>query len=162
MLRTEGLDEKGLVDAGEITYLQRQELMNIYGTERSPSEVFEMVVKLFFGFVPEPREYRLFIPLVESAKKVHEHFAMAEQSMLTMEHTPEEAAAGIEDVNKRLGYSGAIVSIAEMLGQTPKTVQRMKYDEVFMILWRNVENAKFGKKFREVQNKKLKQQQTRR
>jgi hypothetical protein len=149
------LNSKIDVKGGKLTYGQRIELGKIF--EKSTDEIFlfKGIFSVLHGYSPKIREFKKLLPYFESIIEGLEHWLEAEKA-LNYEPSTEEKQAGIIELGKKIGEFGTIKALAKNYGKEPDEILKWEYGKVFGILYTDLEEFKFQKRYNEVIERKYK------
>lgn len=136
----------------DLTYGQRIELGTLFNCQPSEVEAIMKSYKIIYKEEPTLKQLTKYVKedfeeMLEGLK----YWIDAESEYLHYEPTPEEVAAGINQLKCPLSTA---VSIGKDFGMMPNDVLQRPYSEIFTILWANCENSKFEKKLSKIMNKK--------
>ncbi|MDR1544949.1 MAG: hypothetical protein LBS50_11230 [Prevotellaceae bacterium] len=145
------------VKAGKLTFEQRITLGKIFQSETdTEAGKFEKVFVCLHDYKPRVIDYKrlidYFTEIVEGLKFWFEQ----EKTLLHYMPTMDEVSAGIEDYSKKVGEFGTVKAIAKQFGCDPDVVLKWEYAKVFGILYTDLEEFKFQKKFNQVLERKYK------
>ena len=148
--------------AGDFTFGQRIELGDILADDsRTDLQKFKDVFECIEGKAPSlakiglkgAKKYRLeFARIVEGLQ----HWAKLENERLNEEPTDEEKRAGVAKFSKNVGHLGTVVSLARMYNTDPDDVLKWKYSKVFGLLYVNLEEFRYKKRYQDVIQKSKK------
>ena len=146
----EEIDIKG----GKLTYGQRIELGRILGDEKmySSRRFRDAIVCLYPDAKPEydTEWLTVYEHILEGVK----YWMEAERTMLHYDPTPEEVAAGCEQLGAKIGPMMTVMTLAEKFGQDPDTILGWEYGKVFGLLYANLERSKFVARYQKICAKK--------
>ena len=96
--------------------------------------------------------YKFFYEVVQSMERL----ARQEKIMLKNEPTAEERSAGITDYLKNVGEMATIKSLAKQYSKDTDEILQWKYGKVFGILYADLEESKFQRRYDKVIEQKMK------
>ncbi len=149
------LSSKIDIKAGDMTFGQRIELGKIFSGKDDELLKFEKTFNCLHNFQPKLTEFKRLVPYFEEIVEGLKHWSTTEAKMLKYIPTPEEKQAGIMDLSKKIGEMGTVKAIAKTYAMDPDVVLGWNYSKVFGILYTDLEESKFNRKYQKViSNKK--------
>ena len=79
-----------------------------------------------------------------------EFWSEQEQTLLKYEPSQEELRAGIKDFSKKVGEFSTIKALAKAYNKDPDDILKWEYGKVFGILYTDLEEFKFNKRYQKV------------
>jgi len=147
------------IKAGDLTYGQRIELGNLYASQKSEVDKFKETfhilhnVKIDFSNLKQMKMYvEYFQQIVDGLQFWFEK----EKTLLEYIPEPEEVRAGIKELGEKVGYFGAIKTLAKNYSQDPDDILEWKYGKVFGIIYTDFEEFKYQKRLNKQYEQKLK------
>ncbi len=145
------------IKAGKLTYGQRIELGEIFQNEKlSEAKKFKAALKCMLGEKYAVKwqweEVKIFEKIIEGVQ----FWAEREKSMLHYEPTADELAAGYKQLGERLGVMSTVMTLAQKFGKDPDEILEWEYGKVFGLLYADLEQYKFGKRYQAVLDAKYK------
>jgi len=145
------------IEAGEMTYGQRIKLGKIFQNgETSEAQKFEQVFQCLHKFIPLPVQYKMLLSYFERITAGLKSWIEKEQSLLKYEPTADEISAGIGELAERIGEFGVVKALAKDFGKDPDEILKWEYAKVFGILFSDLEESKFHKRYMKVIDRKYK------
>ena len=148
--------EKIDIKAGKMTFGQRIELGKIFQGEGSDVEKFNQTFKCLHGFQPKVKEFKELIAYFHEILEGIRFWIEQEGHLLKYEPTAEELSAGIRQLSARIGEFGTIKALAKTYGRDPDEILQWEYSKVFGILYTDLEEHKYQKRFNKLTEKKYK------
>lgn len=144
------------IKAGKMTYGQRIELGIILSNkDKNDFELFSDVFKCLYGRVPAASQIAKYIPFFKEVIEGMLFWIEQESTMLKYEPSIEERRAGIKELSAKVGDLGIIKAIAKDYKKDPDEIFNWEYSKVFGILYTDLEESKYRKRYQEViSNKK--------
>lgn len=142
------------IKAGDMSFSQRIELGKIFSGKDDELLKFEKSFVCLHNFQPKLTEYKKLLPYFEQIIEGLKHWSTTESIMLKYTPTPEEKQAGIMDLSKKIGELGTAKAIAKTYGMDPDVVLGWNYAKVFGILYTDLEENKFNRRYQKVISKK--------
>lgn len=153
-MRIESMVEEIDIKGGKLTYGQRIELGRIIGDEKmhSSRRFLDAIACLYPDAKPEydAEWLTVYEHILEGVK----YWMEAERTMLHYDPTPEEVAAGCEQLGAKIGPMMTVMTLAEKFGQDPDTILGWEYGKVFGLLYANLERSKFDARYQKICAKK--------
>lgn len=87
------------------------------------------------------------------------HFWIEHDKMLAEDMTPEEIAAGAQEVGKILGQAGIVINVAKEFGRDPDEVLQWRYKKVWGILKHNFVLRQYNDRLNKIYTDKNKKQE---
>ena len=145
------------IKGGKLTYGQRIELGQIlFDPGKSMSRKFvEAMECLYPGRKWDFTEKWVgcFNEVVEGI----EYWMKKEGTMLNYQPSGDEIAAGFNDLGKKLGPMMTVMTLAEKFSRDPDEILKWEYGKVFGLLFADLENFKFQKRYRVIVENKERQ-----
>ena len=144
------------IKSGDMTFGQRIELGKIMVSEVSEIEKFNKVFVCLHGFTPGIKDY---LKLIDYFKEIIEGLKFwieQEVTLLKFEPSPEELRAGVREMSEKIGEFGTIKALAKAYNKDPDEILQWKYGKVFGILYTDLEEYKFQKRYNKVIESKFK------
>lgn len=145
------------IKGGKLTYGQRIELGQIFSDPgKSSHQRFSDVMECLYpgqkrGFTKE--WIGRYMEVIEGV----EYWMKKEASMLNYQPSGDEIAAGIGDLGKKLGPMMTVMTLAEKFSRDPDEILKWEYGKVFGLLYADLENFKFQKRYRTIIENKERQ-----
>lgn len=132
----------------ELTFGQRIELGKAFEQiDKEPVECYKTVMRIFGRKERMSRDgYSFFVQVADALADL----ARKERRMLSNEPTAEEKSAGISEYLKNVGEMATVKSIAKAYSRDPDEVLQWKYGKVFGIMYADLEESKFQKRYEKV------------
>ncbi|MCD7972479.1 MAG: hypothetical protein LUG18_07400 [Candidatus Azobacteroides sp.] len=146
--------EKIDVKGGDLTFGQRINLGKILEADGREWEKFMAVFECLHHHKPEIEEYKLLYPYFIEIIEGIRHWLEQESSLLFYEPSAEEISAGIKDFSAKVGEFGTIKTLAKNYAKDPDEILEWKYGKVFGILYTDLEEHKFQKRYQKILEKK--------
>lgn len=136
------------IKSGDLTYGQRIELGTIFNDPEADNLTrLNRTIECLHGITPTaaqlPELTGYFGEIIEGLR----HWVEQENTLLKYEPSEEEIRAGIDEYSRKVGEFGTIKSLAKAYNQDPDTILGWKYSKVFGILYTDLEEYKFNKRF---------------
>ena len=144
------------IKTGAFTYSQRIDLGKILYGEYNDLQKFEKVIKLMYGVTPKIYELENYTKHFESAIEGLIFWVEKEKELLDYKPTAEQLSAGIDELSKKTGEYGTILSIAKNFSKDPDEILQWKYGKVFGILYTDLQNHLFSERYQKVISKRRK------
>ncbi|GHT33976.1 hypothetical protein FACS189434_09350 [Bacteroidia bacterium] len=145
------------IKGGKLLFEQRIDLGKIFqDTETAEIDKFDAVFKCLHGYKPAMLDYKKLLPYFFEIVESLRFWIETENEMLKYEPTNEELQAGIKELAAKIGEFGTIKSLAKNYATDPDTVLRWEYGKVFGILYTDLEEYKFQKKYNKIIENKYK------
>ena len=144
------------VKGGELTFGQRIGLGKILASEDDVLIKSINVIECLHGFRPK---YKQLVKLQEYILSIIEgirFWVEQESTMLKYDPTPEEVKAGIKDLSEKIGEFGTVKALAKAYNTDPDVILKWKYGKIFGILYTDLEESKFSRRFQKVIESKVK------
>lgn len=144
------------LDGKDMTYGNRIALADIFSPSQGKTEYakFCEAFKELHGYsarlVPLPLRVKRIYEITEGLRSWIEK----EQQMLKYTPSSDEIAAGIEELGKKVGSMSTIKALAKAYGKDPDEILLWQYAKVFGILYTDLEERKFEKKYQQQINGK--------
>ena len=144
------------LDGKDMTYGNRIALADIFSPSQGKTEYrqFCEAFKELHGYsarlVPLPLRVKRIYEITEGLRSWIEK----EQQMLKYTPSSDEIAAGIEELGKKVGSMSTIKALAKAYGKDPDEILQWQYAKVFGILYTDLEERKFEKKYQQQINGK--------
>lgn len=148
--------EKIDIKGGKLTFGQRIDLGKIFQSDENEIVKFEKVFKLLHDFTPDIAQYNELLPYFNEIIEGIAFWIEQEQTLLKYEPTSEEMSAGIMDLTKKTGEFGTIKALAKNYSKDPDEILKWEYGKVFGILYTDLEEHYFQKRYNKVLEKKYK------
>lgn len=151
------------VAGGSFTYGNRIALGEIFRDEdRSSYRKMKDAFIELYGWspllIPLRRRVRVMTKMLEDIKG----WLDRERQLLTFEPEPDQITAGIHELAKAVGDMGTVKAIAKAYSQDPDAVLKWEYAKVFGILFTDLEEHKYEKRYNKVIDEKLNRKYPRR
>jgi hypothetical protein len=146
------------IKGGQFTYAQRIELGRIMA---GPGEETAKMIACMKCLVPGWSFLNIRASIKwwpEVVEGLH-YWIQRENKELHKSPSAEERAAGIADLQRRVGYMGVVTTIAKEYGVDPDTVLSWKYGKVFNLLYTDMQRALFRERIEK--NREMKRKQKR-
>lgn len=144
------------LDGKDMTYGNRIALADIFSPSQGKTEYAQFceAFKELHGYsarlVPLPLRVKRIYEITEGLRGWIEK----EQQMLKYTPSSDEIAAGIEELGKKVGSMSTIKALAKAYGKDPDEILSWQYAKVFGILYTDLEERKFEKKYQQQINGK--------
>lgn len=143
------------VAAGDFTYGNRIALGDIFQNEelseyRKMASAFKEIYGYSCRLLPLRRRVRVLTAIVRDFAA----WCNNEQTLLKYDPTPDELAAGINDLSKKVGSMATVHAIARKYAKDPDEILKWEYSKVFGILYTDLENTKYEQRLNKVINAK--------
>lgn len=144
------------LDGKDMTYGNRIALADIFSPSQGKTEYAQFceAFKELHGYsarlVPLPLRVKRIYEITEGLRSWIEK----EQHMLKYTPSSDEIAAGIEELGKKVGSMSTIKALAKAYGKDPDEILLWQYAKVFGILYTDLEERKFEKKYQQQINGK--------
>ena len=144
------------LDGKDMTYGNRIALADIFSPSQGKTEYAQFCesFKELHGYsarlVPLPLRVKRIYEITEGLRSWIEK----EQQMLKYTPSSDEIAAGIEELGKKVGSMSTIKALAKAYGKDPDEILQWHYAKVFGILYTDLEERKFEKKYQQQINGK--------
>lgn len=136
------------IKAGDLTYGQRIELGGIFSDPNSDDlKRFKRTMECLHGAATDMAASEELVGYFEEIIEGLTYWAEQENALLKYEPSDEEKRAGIEEYSRKVGEFGTVKSLAKAYNQDPDTILQWKYSKVFGILYTDLEEYKFNKRF---------------
>ncbi len=150
------LNNKIDIRAGKMTFGQRIELGKIFQSEESEVSKFELVFECLHEYRPDVKDYKklfgYFEEIIEGVRFWIEH----ETALLKYEPTSEELSAGVKELSQRIGEFGTIKALAKNYSKDPDEILAWEYAKVFGILYTDLEESKYQRRYNKIMERKYK------
>lgn len=144
------------IKAGKMTFGQRIELGKIFQSDDSDAEKFEKVFICLHEYKPCVQDYEILVPYFKEIIEGITFWIEQETTLLKYEPSAEEISAGINELSSKIGNYGTIKALAKNYSKDPDEVLRWEYGKVFGILYTDLEEYKYQKRFSKVVERKYK------
>ena len=151
------------IEAGDFTYGNRIVLGDIFRDDkRSDYQKMRDAFIELYGWPPR------LLPVgrrVKALRRMVAEFKLwldKEQQLLAFDPEPDQLAAGIKELARKVGDMGTVKALAKAYGQDPDTVLKWDYSKVFGILFTDLEEYKYDKRFNKVLDAKYSRRHPRR
>lgn len=152
------------IKAGKFTYNQRIELGKIFEAKSGDFETFFKVFECLHGFTPDIKpkteaEIDKLKHLVNYYNEIVEglqYWINAENTLLKCEPSPEEISAGVKQLTQKIGEYGTIKALAKNYSKDPDEILGWEYGKVFGILYTDLEEHKYQKRYYKVLERRYK------
>lgn len=127
-----------------MTYGQMMELRAELAKEVTDLQAVAVVIRVLVSEQIDPLACDLYevMPYVLSILRFVENSVKKEKKKLKYTPTPDEKRAGIDRLNQ-FGQWGTIDTIARRCGIMHDEVLNLRYNDVFLMLWKDLEEVKF-------------------
>jgi len=143
------------IKEGKMTYGQRIDLGVILGSKTtSESQKFSDVFKCLYGEEIKIKEFNDFMLQYEEVLSGLTFWIEQEKTMLKYEPSLLEVRAGLSALIEKIGDFGTVKSLAKAYGKDPDEILNWEYAKVFGILYTDLEESKYQKKYQEISQKK--------
>lgn len=143
------------IKAGKMTYGQRIELGIILSNkDKNDFELFSEVFMCLYGRVPKALSIPKYMDFFKEVIEGIVFWIERETSMLKYEPTGDELRAGIKELGEKVGDLGTIKSLAKAYNKDPDEIFNWEYGKVFGILYTDLEESKYRKKYQDIINNK--------
>lgn len=139
------------IAGGAFTYGNRIALGDIFRDDsRSTYQKMRDAFVELYGWSPR------LLPIgrrVKALRRVVDEFKgwlEKEQQLLTFEPEPDQITAGIKELAKKVGDMGTVKALAKAYSQDPDVILRWEYSKVFGILFTDLEEYKYEKRYNKV------------
>ena len=143
------------IKGGKLTFRQRISLGEILTSGESEYEIFESCLLCLhkdIEVICDIWHVKYFQEITEGVNEWMEK----ERILLHYEPSQEEISAGIKDLSEKIGEYGTIKSIAKSFHTDPDIVLDWEYGKVFGILWSDLEEYKYMKRYNKQLERKYK------
>lgn len=144
------------LDGKDMTYGNRIALADIFTPQEGVTEYMQFcdAFRELHGFSARLVPLRLRIKRIYEITEGLRSWIEKEQQMLAYTPTSDEIAAGIEELGKKVGSMSTVKALAKAYGKDPDEILRWQYGKVFGILYTDLEERKFEKKYQQQINGK--------
>lgn len=143
------------IKSGKMTYGQRLDLGAILSDkDKSEVELFDGVFMCLYNKVPAAHQFNKLLPIYQSILEGIVYWIEKENVMLKYDPTPEEKRAGIKELSEKVGDMGTLKALAKAYGTDPDEILKWEYGKVFGILYTDLEEAKYRRRYQEVIDRK--------
>lgn len=139
------------IAGGAFTYGQRIALGDIFRNDNL-SAYYKMKAAFIELYGWSPR----LLPVgrrVKALRRVVDEFKGwldREQQLLNYEPEPDQVTAGIKELAKKVGDMGTVKALAKAYSQDPDAILQWEYSKVFGILFTDLEEYKYEKRYNKV------------
>lgn len=143
------------MQGGAFTYGNRIALGMIFNdTKQSEYKQLKAAHKELYGYscrwlLPRPR-YKRLMAIAEGLGQ----WCKIEQQELQYTPSADEIAAGIEDLQKKIGHLSTVGALAEKFSKDPDEILRWSYSKVFGLLRKELLNSKFQERYNKIVSRK--------
>lgn len=139
------------MEAGSFTYGNRIALGQIFrDTEKSEYQRMKAAFIELYGWSPRLLPMRLRVREMRRITAGFSGWIEKEQQLLNYEPDADQLAAGVKDLAEKVGDMGTLKAIAKAYAQDPDAVLQWEYSKVFGILFTDLEEYKFDKRYNKV------------
>ena len=138
------------IRGGKLTYGQRIELGQILSDDKKPAS--RKYIETMQCLYPEWKDSfdSQWIAHFQEVVDGIEFWINKEKTMLRYQPTGEELAAGCQELGAKLGPMMTVMTLAEKFGCDPDQILEWEYGKVFGLLYADLENFKFQRRYRKV------------
>lgn len=147
------LEPKDYIDVkgGELTFGQRISLGHILANDSDDVLIKSInVIECLHEFRPKYKQLVRLQDYILSIIDGIRFWTEQEATLLKYEPTPEEIKAGIKDLSVKIGEFGTVKALAKAYNTDPDVILTWKYGKVFGILFTDLEENKFSRRFQKV------------
>jgi hypothetical protein len=144
------------VKGGELTFGQRISLGELFASDKTDLDKFEETFLILHGNKPDPEDYKALMDYFTEIMKGIKFWVEQETTMLKYEPTQEEIKAGIKDLSKEIGEFGTVKALAKAYHIDPDIILTWKYGKVFGILYTDLREHMYSRRFQKVLESKNK------
>ena len=144
------------VKGGELTFGQRIGLGELFASDKTDIEKFEETFLILHNQKPDTKEYKDILEYFTQIIEGISFWVEQESTMLKYEPTPEEIKAGIRDLSKEIGEFGTVKALAKAYNTDPDVILTWKYGKVFGILYTDLREHMYSRRFQKVLESKNK------
>lgn len=142
------------IRGGKLTYGQRIELGQIlFDEKRLASEKFKAAMTCLYPDL-KPSFSTEWAARYQKVIEGIEYWMKKEAAMLNYQPTGDELAAGFNDLGRKLGPMMTVMTLAEKFSRDPDEILQWEYGKVFGLLYADLENFKFQRRYRRVMENK--------
>jgi len=143
------------IKEGKMTYGQRIDLGIILGSNiQSESQKFSEVFKCLYGEEIKVNEFTGFMQQYQEVLSGLIYWMEQEKNLLKYEPSLLEIKAGISALMEKIGDFGTVKSLAKAYSKDPDEILNWEYAKVFGILYTDLEESKYQKKYYDLSQKK--------
>lgn len=142
------------IKGGAFTYGERIQLEQILRAEMGDYERISAVIECLHDIKIEPENAVALAPYVERVLLDFAEWIKREARELHIPPTNEEMEAGIEELSKKCGDMGNVVTLAERFQCTFEEIYKRSYLEIYAILKVGAERTKYERRLSQVYSKK--------
>ena len=142
------------IKSGDMTFGQRIELGKIFSGGQSEIVKFQKIFECLHGFTPMIKDYPKLMSYFNEIALGVKHWIDVEILMLKYEPTQEEKQAGIKELSTKVGEMGTVKALAKNYSVDPDIILSWRYSKVFGILYTDLEESKFQRRYQNVLSKK--------
>lgn len=142
------------LEGADMTYGNRIALAEIFTPSPEKTEYMQFceAFKELHGFSARLVPVRMRIRRIYEITEGLRSWIEKEQQMLKYTPSTDEVAAGIEELGKRVGSMSTIKALAKAYSKDPDEILEWQYSKVFGILYTDLEERKFEKKYQQQVN----------
>lgn len=142
------------IRGGKLTYGQRIELGQIlFDEKKSASQKYAAAMACLYPGWTQTFAAEWIARYQEVIEGI-EYWMKKEAAMLDYQPTGDELAAGFNDLGRKLGPMMTVMTLAEKFSRDPDEILQWEYGKVFGLLYADLENFKFQRRYRRIMEKK--------
>ena len=142
------------IKAGKMTFDQRIQLGKIFQEQGREFETLCKVFQCLHNYTPKVDDIKNLLPYYYEIIEGLTHWLQAESTLLQNEPTSEEISAGIKELSEKIGEFGTIKSLAKNYSKDPDDILAWEYGKVFGILYTDLEEYKYQKRYNKILERK--------
>lgn len=135
------------ISSGDMTFGQRIDIGKIFASNDDTYIKAIKAIKVLHGIDVTVGWVNKHSDYLKSIIEGISNWVKIESDMLKYDPSPDEIRAGIRDLSKKIGDFGTVKSLAAKYGQDPDTILNWKYSKVFGILYTDLEEYKYSRRY---------------
>jgi hypothetical protein len=147
------------IKGGKLTYGQRIDLGELFSGDKTDVEKFTETFRILHDVTPDfsnAKEMKTYVDYYFQIIEGLQFWLEREKLLLDYQPEPEEIAAGIRELSKKMGCYGVIKTLARNYSQDPDDILKWEYGKVFGIVYTDLEELKYQKRLRKQYEKNIK------
>lgn len=144
------------VKAGKLTFGQRIALGKIIEKGGNEYLMMKQIIKAMHDVDVKRKDIIRLKPYIVEIIEGLAYWIEKEIELLNYEPTAEEIQAGISELSGKIGNFGTIKSLAKNYSREPDEILKWEYGKVFGILYTDLEEYKFQKRYNKIIESKFK------
>ncbi|MFV0392410.1 MAG: hypothetical protein ACK5KP_11105 [Paludibacteraceae bacterium] len=142
--------------AGKLTFGQRIALGKIIEKGGNEYLMMKQIIKAMHDVDVKRKDIIRLKPYIVEIIEGLAYWIEKEIELLNYEPTAEEIQAGISELSGKIGNFGTIKSLAKNYSREPDEILKWEYGKVFGILYTDLEEYKFQKRYNKIIESKFK------